>query len=223
MRQRTQLALVAITTLAVASGGVATAVVLDDSASPEDALAFTAPDSSPSSAGAPGDSTSPTPAGSPSAETPTVSPSATTPTGGTTPTASTTPTGSPSGSADGTPGAGPSPTVAASGEPGPADPPAAGAPSSQPAQPAGAQPPGSAPAQPAGAPPVTQPMAGPPASISYTVQPGDTLSDIAAWFELNGFQDLYEANRAVIGNNPDLIRPGQVFSVVGGEMQLPQG
>ena len=58
------------------------------------------------------------------------------------------------------------------------------------------------------------------APVSYTVKPGDNLSDIAAWFELNGFGGLYEANRSVIGANPDLIRPGQTFTVTGGTLTM---
>ncbi len=48
---------------------------------------------------------------------------------------------------------------------------------------------------------------------TYTVQPGDTLSGIAAKLGIADWRRLYEANRAVIGPNPDLIRPGQVFVV----------
>ena len=74
------------------------------------------------------------------------------------------------------------------------------------------------------APPVTvKPQAATAAEqapVSYTVKPGDNLSDIAAWFELNGFGGLYEANRSVIGANPDLIRPGQTFTVTGGTLTM---
>ncbi len=41
------------------------------------------------------------------------------------------------------------------------------------------------------------------------VQPGDTLSSIAAWLHLHGYDDLYAANRTVLGANPSVIRPGQ--------------
>jgi LysM repeat protein len=47
----------------------------------------------------------------------------------------------------------------------------------------------------------------------YTVQPGDTLSGIAAKLGLNGWQRLYDVNRGVIGGDPNLIRPGQVLVV----------
>jgi nucleoid-associated protein YgaU len=49
----------------------------------------------------------------------------------------------------------------------------------------------------------------------YTVQPGDTLSGIAAaqapLYIGNGFGPIFEANRHVIGDNPDLINPGTVL------------
>ncbi|MFD9126067.1 transglycosylase family protein [Kitasatospora sp. NPDC059571] len=44
----------------------------------------------------------------------------------------------------------------------------------------------------------------------YTVRPGDTLSGIAADRQLpGGWEQLYAANRAVVGADPDLILPGQ--------------
>lgn len=43
----------------------------------------------------------------------------------------------------------------------------------------------------------------------YTVKPGDNLSAIAAHFRLPNWQTLYNANRAVVGGNPNLIHPGQ--------------
>ena len=59
------------------------------------------------------------------------------------------------------------------------------------------------------------PAAAPPPPASggrtYTVQPGDSLSAIAARFGLPDWRPLYEANAAVIGDNPDLIYPGQVL------------
>jgi hypothetical protein len=48
---------------------------------------------------------------------------------------------------------------------------------------------------------------------AYTVQPGDTLSGIAAAFGLDGWQRLYEANVGVIGGDPNRIYPGQVLVV----------
>ena len=51
-----------------------------------------------------------------------------------------------------------------------------------------------------------------PARRTYTVRPGDTLSGIAARLHVaGGWPALYERNRAVIGPDPDLIRPGQVL------------
>ncbi|MDQ6837101.1 MAG: LysM peptidoglycan-binding domain-containing protein [Actinomycetota bacterium] len=60
------------------------------------------------------------------------------------------------------------------------------------------------------------------APISYTVMPGDTLSTIATWFKLHGYQALYQANMAVVGNNPDLIFPGQKITIANGAMIMSQ-
>jgi nucleoid-associated protein YgaU len=57
-------------------------------------------------------------------------------------------------------------------------------------------------------------------SLTYTVTAGDTLSGIATWFEDHGYQDLYAANRAVIGSDPDLIRPGQQITITRGVMTV---
>lgn len=59
--------------------------------------------------------------------------------------------------------------------------------------------------------PIPLPPAAPPASaITYLVAPGDSLWSIA--FQLYGDHSkwvlLYEANRAIIGPNPDLLAPG---------------
>jgi nucleoid-associated protein YgaU len=48
---------------------------------------------------------------------------------------------------------------------------------------------------------------------TYTVQPGDTLSGIAASFGLDGWQRLYEVNAGVIGGDPNRIYPGQVLVI----------
>lgn len=50
-----------------------------------------------------------------------------------------------------------------------------------------------------------------PQPRTYTVQPGDTLSGIAARLGLGDWHRLYEANTGVIGGNPNLIYPGQVL------------
>jgi nucleoid-associated protein YgaU len=49
--------------------------------------------------------------------------------------------------------------------------------------------------------------------LTYTVQPGDNLSSIAAWFHLHGYGALYDANRSVIGEDPGLIHPGQIITI----------
>ncbi len=52
-----------------------------------------------------------------------------------------------------------------------------------------------------------------PAARAYTVQPGDTLSEIAARLGIGDWRHLYEINRGVIGPDPNLIRPGQVLAL----------
>jgi nucleoid-associated protein YgaU len=47
---------------------------------------------------------------------------------------------------------------------------------------------------------------------TYTVQPGDTLSAIGSKFGVP-WRDIYSTNRATIGADPDLIKPGQVLTI----------
>lgn len=49
-----------------------------------------------------------------------------------------------------------------------------------------------------------------PASGTYRVRPGDTLSGIAAEHRLNGWKKLWAVNRATVVD-PDLIYPGQAL------------
>lgn len=49
---------------------------------------------------------------------------------------------------------------------------------------------------------------GRPTSQFYTVRPGDTLSSIANAHGMSNWQQLYNMNRTVVGNNPNLIHPG---------------
>ena len=50
------------------------------------------------------------------------------------------------------------------------------------------------------------------------MRPGDTLSAIAVAFGVRGgWQALYAANQKVIGPDPDVIRPGTVLAVPGGQ------
>ena len=50
---------------------------------------------------------------------------------------------------------------------------------------------------------------------TYTVRPGDSLSKIAksVMGDAKKWRVLYEANKDVVGGNPDLIQPGQVLKV----------
>lgn len=48
--------------------------------------------------------------------------------------------------------------------------------------------------------------------ITYTVKKGDTLSSIAAKYGMT-WQQVYARNKFVIGNNPNIIRPGQVLVI----------
>lgn len=88
------------------------------------------------------------------------------------------------------------------------------------AKPAQAAPPkpGQPPAQarPAGmTPTANQPAA--PAAQTYTVQKGDSLSKIAKKHlgDGNDWRKIYEANRALIGDDPDKIFPGQKLTIPG--------
>ena len=49
------------------------------------------------------------------------------------------------------------------------------------------------------------------APLPYVVQPDDSLWSISAWYYGDGsaWPRVYAANRAVIGPDPDLIRPGE--------------
>jgi nucleoid-associated protein YgaU len=54
-----------------------------------------------------------------------------------------------------------------------------------------------------------------PADESYTVKKGDSLSKIAkrVYGDAQQWRRIYEANREVVGGNPDLIHPGQVLKL----------
>lgn len=72
-----------------------------------------------------------------------------------------------------------------------------------------------APPPPAPAPPPVAAPAAPPPPQTYTVKPGDTLWGIATALEGGGnnWQKIYNANKGVIGGNPNLIKPGQVLTI----------
>ena len=50
---------------------------------------------------------------------------------------------------------------------------------------------------------------------TYTVKKGDSLSKIAkrVYGDAQQWRRIYEANRALIGDNPDLIHPGQALKL----------
>jgi nucleoid-associated protein YgaU len=54
-----------------------------------------------------------------------------------------------------------------------------------------------------------------PAAQTYTVVKGDCLWNIAKKFYGSGakYTVIYNANKSVIGSNPNLIYPGQVFTI----------
>jgi LysM repeat protein len=62
-------------------------------------------------------------------------------------------------------------------------------------------------------PPAAQPIGG--QVREHRVVPGDTLWGIAARYLGNGgrWPEIYNMNRAVVGGNPNLIFPGQIFKV----------
>ncbi|MEU6314379.1 LysM peptidoglycan-binding domain-containing protein [Streptomyces sp. NPDC047014] len=56
--------------------------------------------------------------------------------------------------------------------------------------------------------------AAPAKAATYSVVAGDTLSEIAATHSVSGgWQQLYAANRGVVGDNPSVIRPGIKLSL----------
>jgi nucleoid-associated protein YgaU len=55
----------------------------------------------------------------------------------------------------------------------------------------------------------------PPTEQRYTVKSGDSLSKIAKQFygDASKWRRIYDANKDVIGGNPDLIHPGQEYRI----------
>jgi len=79
------------------------------------------------------------------------------------------------------------------------------------------------PAPPPGIDTMASPTPDPPspsASVVYTVKRGDNLSSIAWWFHVHGYGPIYDANRHVIGADPDLIFPGQQIKIIGARMKV---
>lgn len=65
----------------------------------------------------------------------------------------------------------------------------------------------------AAAKPATSPAAA--TGEQYTIKSGDSLSKIAKahYGDAMKWKQLYEANRSLIGDNPDMIHPGQVLKL----------
>lgn len=64
--------------------------------------------------------------------------------------------------------------------------------------------------------------AGTAAALTHTVQSGDSLSRIATQYSVpGGWPALYEANRSVVGDNPNALQVGQVLSIPGVEDPAP--
>ncbi|MEV5603514.1 transglycosylase family protein [Streptomyces sp. NPDC052299] len=81
----------------------------------------------------------------------------------------------------------------------------------------------SRPAQAKKATPPATPTTVPGKRESYTVTPGDSLSGIADDQHLQGgWQRLYAANRTVVGDDPDLIFPGQRLTLTGTPRTAPK-
>lgn len=51
------------------------------------------------------------------------------------------------------------------------------------------------------------------AGVTYTVKKGDTLGGIASNYPGVTWQEIYAANKAIIGSNPNVIKPGQVLTI----------
>ena len=51
-----------------------------------------------------------------------------------------------------------------------------------------------------------------PAGSTYQVKAGDNLSKIGKKVG-KSWKEIYDANKSVIGDNPDLIKPGQVLQI----------
>jgi nucleoid-associated protein YgaU len=53
------------------------------------------------------------------------------------------------------------------------------------------------------------------AEDTYTVKKGDSLSKIAkrVYGDAQQWRKIYEANRDIVGDNPDLIHPGQTLKL----------
>ena len=56
---------------------------------------------------------------------------------------------------------------------------------------------------------------------TYTVQPGETLSGIAQAQGIADYNEIYNLNKAIIGSDPNMIKPGQVLTMPGAMQTIP--
>ena len=56
------------------------------------------------------------------------------------------------------------------------------------------------------------PSIGTDKETTYKVKKGDNLTKIAKIYNMT-WQELYEKNKNVIGNNPNVIKPGQILKI----------
>lgn len=67
-----------------------------------------------------------------------------------------------------------------------------------------------------------QVLAIPQKPVKYTVKSGDNLTAIAAKYKVpGGWTAIYDLNKAVIGSNPHIIKPGQVLTLPGAASSAP--
>jgi len=68
--------------------------------------------------------------------------------------------------------------------------------------------------------PTTQPTTFVVSTITYVVKTGDTVSSIAHWFDLRGYEAQFAANLQVIESNKKLLVPGATVTIASGVMTI---
>lgn len=60
-------------------------------------------------------------------------------------------------------------------------------------------------------------------NLTYTVRKGDNLSNIAGWFDVMGsWEAVYDLNKTVVGNNANLIKPGELLTITVPSADIPR-